>query len=136
MEEKSTEQTVRYNTGYLLDRSEEKSFMDTQKLIQIESGDVLAEMEAALQDIADENPRIESEDSQNLKTFEDLRAILEVSLAINSSLVLDDILHIVMQKAIEVLSAERGFIMLLDDRGELKVKIAHNIQNEQTGLLC
>jgi len=131
MEEKSTEKTVRYKTGYLLDRSEEKSFMDTQKLIQTESGDVLAEMEAALQDIADENPRIESEDSQNLKTFEDMRAILEVSLAINSSLVLDDILRIVMQKAIELLSAERGFIMLLDDRSELKVKIAHNIQNEQ-----
>ncbi len=57
----------------------------------------------------------------------DLRALYEVSRAVNSTLILDEILSIVMKKAIELLQAERGFLMLLDSDGNLQFKTAHKI---------
>ncbi|HBZ01052.1 MAG TPA: hypothetical protein DEO84_07005, partial [candidate division Zixibacteria bacterium] len=44
---------------------------------------------------------------------EDLQVLYEVSRAVNSTLILDEILSIVMKKSIELLKAERGFLMLL-----------------------
>jgi signal transduction histidine kinase len=101
--------------------------VDTEKIKISGTCDVLAEMEAALEGIADDNPRIESDTNAGTKASDDLKAVLQVSLAINSSLVLEDILQIVMRKAIELLSAERGFIMLLDESGELQFKTAYNL---------
>lgn len=62
---------------------------------------------------------------------EDLRALYEVSRAVNSSLIIDEILSIVLKKAIELLHAERGFLMLLDTAGSLQFKTAHNINKEE-----
>jgi signal transduction histidine kinase len=108
-----------------------KNFGDnTEKIAVSDTENVLAEMEAALDDIASDNPQVEVDSPQNGKTSENLRAVLEVSLAVNSTLVTEEILKVVMAKAIELLSAERGFIMLLDDRGELQFKSAHNIARE------
>ncbi len=59
-----------------------------------------------------------------------LEALLDVSKAINSTLDLDEILKRVMKHAIELLNAERGFLMLLDDEQRLKIRIAHNINKE------
>lgn len=59
---------------------------------------------------------------------EDLQALYEVSRAVNSTLILDEILSIVMKKSIELLKAERGFLMLLDSDGKLQFKTAHNIK--------
>lgn len=123
---KDDDKTVKYSANYLLQESENIMDCETEKVRISEAGDALAEMEAALDQIADDRPRIES-DRTDSKALEDLKAIFQVSLAVNSSLVIDDILEIVMNKAIELLSAERGFIMLLDDEGELQFKTAHNI---------
>jgi two-component system NtrC family sensor kinase len=62
---------------------------------------------------------------------DDLKALYEVSRAVNSSLILDEILIIVMKKAIELLKAERGFLMLLDSDGVLQFKTAHNINKSE-----
>lgn len=62
-----------------------------------------------------------------------LEALLDVSKAINSTLDLDEILKRVMTHAIDLLSAERGFLMLLDEEGHLKIRIAHNINKESLG---
>ncbi|MEE9554079.1 MAG: ATP-binding protein [candidate division Zixibacteria bacterium] len=62
---------------------------------------------------------------------DDLRALYEVAKAVNSSLILDEILIIVMKKSIELLKAERGFLMLLDSDGELQFKTAHNINKSE-----
>lgn len=62
---------------------------------------------------------------------DDLRALYEVARAVNSSLILDEILIIVMKKSIELLKAERGFLMLLDSDGELQHKTAHNINKSE-----
>jgi two-component system NtrC family sensor kinase len=62
---------------------------------------------------------------------EDLQALYEVSRAVNSTLILDEILNIVMKKSIELLKAERGFLMLLDSDGNLQFKTAHNIKKQE-----
>jgi len=95
------------------------------------SMDIIADLEATLNEVAESNPRIEEEGDELSKSTTDLRELLEVSLAINSSLVLEDVLQIVMRKAIELMQAERGLIMLLDEDKELQIKSAYNICNEE-----
>lgn len=97
---------------------------------RIQVDHVLAEMEQALNDIISENPRIDTRSADGAIRLDDLKAILEVSLAINASLDLEEILQTVMTKAVELLSAERGFIMLLDKQGKLQFKTAHNIHED------
>ncbi len=102
---------------------------------RIDVDNVLAEMERTLDDVANDNPRMKG-DTDSIVRLDDLRAVLEISLAINSSLVLEEILQVVMQKAVDLLSAERGFIMLLDEKGQLQFKSAHNIRREETTDAC
>jgi adenylate cyclase len=49
---------------------------------------------------------------------------------INSSLKLDDVLRIVMDTIVRLTGAERGFLMLRDDRGELAMRMARNLEQE------
>jgi len=93
--------------------------------------DVLADLEATLNEVAKTNPRIDKSQKESSGRSADLKAILEVSLAVNSSLVLDDILQSVMTKSIELMQAERGLIMLLNDHGELQVRSAYNLCKEE-----
>jgi len=129
--EKNDDKALDYSSNLFLDTNAEDYEADTEKIKISDTSDVLAQMEAALNEIAEDNPRIESESATGSKASDDLKAVLQVSLAINSSLVLEDILQIVMKKAIELLSAERGFIMLLDESGELQFKTAYNLCKEQ-----
>lgn len=111
-------------------KHEDKSNADSQKIFLNETGTVLAKMEATLDDISVESPHIEDGEGLQLKSIEDFKAILEVSLAINSSLILDDILQIMMKKAIEIIKAQRCFILLLDDN-RLKFKAAYDVNKDK-----
>ena len=98
--------------------------------------DTLAQMESLLEQIKTEVPRLETEegdisplDSARLRR-DDLEALLDISKAINSTLILDDILQMVMRRASKLLRAERGFLMLLDEERQLQFKTAHNICKE------
>ena len=97
------------------------------------ASDLFADLEETLDRVAEQNPRLAAErnDDGTSVRMSDLKALLQVSLAINASLVLDDVLKMVMQQAIELMQAERGLIMLLDDTGELQVKSAFNLCREQ-----
>jgi PAS domain S-box-containing protein len=64
--------------------------------------------------------------------IDDLKRLLEISQAVNTTLDLDQILEMVMRYAIELVSAERGFIMLVED-GRLVMRQAHNLAPEQFG---
>jgi signal transduction histidine kinase len=64
--------------------------------------------------------------------IDDLKKLLEISQAINSTLNLDRILEMVMKYAIDLVTAERGFIMLVED-GKLVTRQAHNLAPEQFG---
>ncbi len=95
-----------------------------------DQGDIFADLEATLDQVAEANPRIKHDEPETTKATSDLKALLEVSLAVNSSLVLDDVLQIVMRNAIELMQAERGLIMLLTKDDELQVKTAYNLREE------
>jgi len=63
--------------------------------------------------------------------YDDLAALYDINQAVNSTLILDDILDIVMTKSVNLFNAERGFLMLLDHDNRLQFKTAHNIKKEQ-----
>jgi len=130
MEDKKEKKAQEFSSSDIFGKHEDKSNADSQKIFLNQTNTVLADIEATLDHISVDSPRLESGHGLQLKSFEDFKAILEVSLAINSSLVLDDILQIVMKKAIDIVSAQRGFIMLLDDN-KLKFRAAYDINNEK-----
>ncbi|HZU86173.1 MAG TPA: adenylate/guanylate cyclase domain-containing protein [Anaerolineaceae bacterium] len=55
-----------------------------------------------------------------------LRAYIKIGAVINSSLELEMVLQIVMDTLIRLTGAERGFMMLRDNEGELVIRIARN----------
>jgi adenylate cyclase len=59
-----------------------------------------------------------------------LRALAETSNVINSSLDLTTVLNQVMDTIIRLTGAERGFLMLKDDKGVLQFRIARNVERE------
>jgi PAS domain S-box-containing protein len=89
--------------------------------------DVLEEMDQLLKKAQTAKPRLKSKTRESKLRDVDLETLLDVSKVINSTLILDDILQMVMKKAIKLLGAERGFLMLLDSKGNLQFKTAHNI---------
>lgn len=59
-----------------------------------------------------------------------LAALFEVSKVLGSSLDLNEVLNQVMDAIIRLTGAERGFLMLFDEGGELAVKAARNVARE------
>jgi signal transduction histidine kinase len=59
-----------------------------------------------------------------------LAALYKVSRVIGSSLDTDEVLNQVMDAIIKLTGAERGFLMLLDENGELEVKAARDLAQE------
>jgi signal transduction histidine kinase len=56
----------------------------------------------------------------------DLGAILNVVHKINTSLVLTDVLELVIDEAIRIANAERGFLMLADENGRLQFAVGRD----------
>jgi len=72
--------------------------------------------------------------SKKMEAFEtehsNLRALAGIGQVVNSSLELDSVLQIVMDTIIRLSHAERGFLMLRDERGEMTSRIARNWEQE------
>jgi serine phosphatase RsbU (regulator of sigma subunit) len=62
--------------------------------------------------------------SSGMADLRPIAALLDGMRALGSGKVLDEVLSLVLDLAIEVSGAERGFVMLADARGELEFKIA------------
>ncbi len=58
---------------------------------------------------------------------EHLATLYQVTRTLNSSLDLDEVLNEVMDRVIEVTGAERGFLMLREDDGQLAFKVARGL---------
>ncbi len=65
---------------------------------------------------------------QQEKERAQLVGLFQVSRAVNSSLELDQVLNRAMDIIIQVTRAERGFLMLVDDQGELEFQVARNME--------
>lgn len=62
--------------------------------------------------------------------LEHLETLYHITRRINSSLELNEVLNEVMDRVIEVTGAERGFLMLRDDEGELAFNVARGLNQE------
>ncbi len=59
-----------------------------------------------------------------------LETLYAISRYLNSSLDLDEVLNYVMDHVVEVTGAERGFLMLLDDSGQLRFQVARGMDRQ------
>jgi len=57
----------------------------------------------------------------------ELAALFHVTQVVNSSLDLNQVLNQVMDQIVQLTKAERGFLMLINDDGELEFKVARNM---------
>jgi PAS domain S-box-containing protein len=97
---------------------------------KIDQQDIIGQLKAFNDDIPDTENTGDSSIKGSLD-YEDLAALYDINQAVNSTLILDDILDIVMTKSVNLFNAERGFLMLLDNDDRLQFKTAHNIKKEQ-----
>ncbi|MGD9101058.1 MAG: GAF domain-containing protein, partial [Anaerolineae bacterium] len=91
----------------------------------------------SFQEIKDQLPRLSFSVSQLSRELEhqqrgreELEALFQVTQVVNSSLDLDQVLNQVMDQIIYLTQAERGFLMLIDNEGELEFKTARNFDRE------
>jgi adenylate cyclase len=59
-----------------------------------------------------------------------LTAVAKIGSVVNSSLELDEVLRIVMDNIVRLTGAERGFLMLRDETGEMVTQVARNWSQE------
>ena len=59
-----------------------------------------------------------------------LQALANIGQVVNSTLEVDEVLQIVMDTIVRLTEAERGFLMLRDERGEMTIRIARNWEQE------
>ena len=62
--------------------------------------------------------------------FGHLQALAGIGQVVNSTLEIDEVLQIVMDTIIRLTEAERGFLMLRDELGEMSIRIARNWEQE------
>jgi sigma-B regulation protein RsbU (phosphoserine phosphatase) len=62
-----------------------------------------------------------------------LKALWEITGVMNSSLHFEDVLNNVMDSVMGLLGGQRGFLMVVDDDGELKTRIVKGIDVEEEG---
>lgn len=72
--------------------------------------------------------------SQKIEAFQkehsNMLALADVGQVINSSLELDEVLRIVMDNIVRLTKAERGFLMLRDEKGEMTIRMGRNWEME------
>jgi adenylate cyclase len=75
-----------------------------------------------------------TEVDQKIEAFEvehgNLLALAQIVSVVNSSLELDEVLRIVMDNIVRLTRAERGFLMLRDEHGEMVTEVARNWSQE------
>src|SRR5574341_531441 len=71
---------------------------------------------------------------QQMEAFEaehgNLIALANIGQVVNSSLELDEVLRIVMDNIVQLTHAERGYLMLRDEKGEMVTRVARNWEQE------
>jgi K+-sensing histidine kinase KdpD len=73
-----------------------------------------------------------TEDRKQSSQQQRLAKLYEVSRAIGGSLDLQTVLNQVMDAIISLTGAERGFLMMLDDDGDLRVRVARHFDSESS----
>lgn len=107
----------------------------------MQAGKIRSELEASRlklpKNVTDDLFNLESTLSQlgeKIESFQrehnNLSALANIGQVINSSLELDEVLTIVMDHIVRLTKAERGFLMLRDDKGEMAIRMGRNWEME------
>ena len=75
-------------------------------------------------------PKISGRMEAFQKEHSNMLALADIGQVVNSSLELDEVLRIVMDNIVRLTKAERGFLMLRDDRGEMVTRMGRNWEME------
>lgn len=84
----------------------------------------------SLSDIAETMKRLGNRLEMLEAQHKSLTAITKVGSVVNSSLELEEVLRIVMDNIVRLTGAERGFLMLRDESGEMVTQVARNWTQE------
>lgn len=100
------------------------SDLDASKLkLPKNTNDDLSNLETSLKKIGEKIDAFQREHNNML-------ALADVGQVINSSLELDEVLRIVMDNIVRLTKAERGFLMLRDETGEMVIRMGRNWEME------
>ncbi|MEJ2511744.1 MAG: adenylate/guanylate cyclase domain-containing protein [Anaerolineales bacterium] len=116
----------------LADQIDQLSQTATQISQSLRSGQPIlpSELSNQLTDLADQLREASQKVTQETAGKNNLIALTKISQVINSSLDPDEVLRIVMDTIVRLTKAERGFLMLRDEDGELVTKLARNWEQE------
>jgi adenylate cyclase len=89
-----------------------------------------AEIAAVLPRLRTAADRLTRELQNQRRERGELEALFHVTQLVNSSLDLDQVLNQVMDQIIQLTQAERGFLMLINQAGELEFRVARNMDRE------
>jgi adenylate cyclase len=90
----------------------------------------LADMSALLPQLHASANQLTRKLQSQRREQDEMEALLHVTQVVNSSLDIDQVLNQVMDQIIQLTQAERGFLMLINDRGELQFRVARNMDQE------
>jgi adenylate cyclase len=124
----------------ILSSSIERQRMVLAQLGPAQPGAPEAHLHQCLADLSALLPRLHSSTNQLVHDLQnqqrersEMEALLHVTQVVNSSLNLDQVLNQVMDQIIQLTQAERGFLMLINDKGALEFRIARNMDQETIG---
>ena len=75
-------------------------------------------------------PKISGRIEAFQKEHSNMLALADIGQVVNSSLELDEVLRIVMDNIVRLTKAERGFLMLRDDKGDMVTRMGRNWEME------
>lgn len=90
----------------------------------------LADMSALLPHLHTSSNQLARKLQNQRREQDEMEALLHVTQVVNSSLDIDQVLNQVMDQIIQLTQAERGFLMLINDRGKLQFRVARNMDQE------
>jgi PAS domain S-box-containing protein len=125
----------------MTDQTRQTSVHDQLLTLSAQAGKIRAELEASKIKL----PKTTTDDLHTLQTtltqigeqidafqreHNNMLALADVGQVINSSLELDEVLRIVMDNIVRLTKAERGFLMLRDEKGEMVTRMGRNWEME------
>jgi len=98
--------------------------LDANKLVLPKNtADELNNLETTLKQVGDKIEAFQ-------RNLSNMMALADVGQVINSSLELDEVLRVVMDNIVRLTKAERGFLMLRDEKGEMVMRMGRNWEME------
>lgn len=119
------------NLGSTVEQQHQTLIMSREDMLRQQATQSSDELARLLLQVRRQVEDLENRVEQQHKEHEQLKALQEISAAVNSSLQIDQVLMVVMDSIVKLTKAERAILLLKeDDDSELKVRLARNVDQE------